>query len=80
MCFSIEEASLSRWEERDERKLRKPPVWEDYDSRRLPIPTRLQGDHSLQTPENLKSKKSGDKRKTVSGEDMVVSPMTSFVP
>ena len=45
--LSIEEASLSRWEEGDEQKLGKAPAWEDYDSRCLPIPARLQGIHSF---------------------------------
>ena len=77
--LSIEEASLSKWEEGDERKLGKAPVWEDYDSRCLPIPTRLQGDHSFQTPEKLKSKEKGDTRKTVSEEDIAASPLLSYV-
>ena len=76
--LSIAEASLSRWEERDEEKLKSAPVWEDYDSRCLPIPTRLQGEHVLHTPDNLKSKKSGDKKKRMSGKEMVASPMMSF--
>ena len=76
--MSIAEASLSRWEERDEEKLKRAPLWEDYDSRCLPIPTRLQGEHALHTPDNLKSKKSGDEKNKMSGEEMVASPMKSF--
>ena len=59
--LSIEEASLSRWNEGDEQKLGKAPAWEDYDSRCLPIPARLQGEHSSHTPENFKSKEGKDK-------------------
>ena len=36
-------------------------------------------DHSFQTPEKLKSKERGDKRKTVSGEDIAASPPLSYV-
>ena len=74
LAREVAEASLSRWEE----KLKRAPVWEDYDSRCLPIPTRLQGEHAFHTPGNLGSKKRGDEKKKKSGEEMVASPMKSF--
>ena len=76
----IAEASLSRWEEGDERKPNQAPVWDDYDSRCLPIPARLQGEHSLHTPENLKSEEGREKpsKKMSNGDEMVVSPMVSL--
>ena len=78
--LSMEEASLSRWEDGDEQKLGKAPAWEDYDSRCLSIPARLQGEHSSHTPENFKSKEGKDKlnQKRSDGKETVFSPMASI--
>ena len=76
------EASLSRWEEGDEKKSKRAPVREDYDSRCLPIPEGLQGEHSRETPENFKSKEGEDKvpKRLWAGDGirMKDSPIVSF--